>query len=541
MTPEQYQRVRLLFDEALNRPETARLPFLQMECADDTDILRQVEHLLRAHGDAQSFLQKDQQSEKKFGRYRITETIGHGAMGTVYGAHDPAIHRQIAIKVIQLHSQAGKKDGAFLRERLFREAHLAGLLSHPGIVTIFDLGEYEGQTYIAMERVWGPSLQALIDSGVRLTRAQCLDILRQIASALDYAHTHRVVHRDVKPANILLQDGKTVKVVDFGIAKIVTAQEQSRTGMGVGTPSYMSPEQIEVGTIDGRSDQFSFAAMAFEILTGSRPFKGDSPASVLHSIVYGDRPSAHVQSPTLPVRVDGVFLRALSKRSDARYTSCGEFVSALESALREAPTAGSSRAVTRRKSVIPACLVGSCLAFVALSLGGLLYKWQTPPPPPPLPRDGGTISDIPPRATADLLRMAANVGDSISMIELGDIYSVGVIVDRNDAEAARWYQKAADSGNPEGMVDIGGMYSLGTGVAQDYKTAARWFQTAVDAGNPSAMFDLAWLYEKGQGVPKSLDTAVKLYRQAAALGNAEAKRRLRQMEVVATNAQVKSR
>ena len=541
MTPEQYKRVRLLFDEALNRPETARLPFLQMECADDTDILRQVEHLLRAHGDAQSFLQKDQQSEKKFGRYRITETIGHGAMGTVYGAHDPAIHRQIAIKVIQLHSQAGKKDGAFLRERLFREAHLAGLLSHPGIVTIFDLGEYEGQTYIAMERVWGPSLQALIDSGVRLTRAQCLDILRQIASALDYAHTHRVVHRDVKPANILLQDGKTVKVVDFGIAKIVTAQEQSRTGMGVGTPSYMSPEQIEVGTIDGRSDQFSLAAMAFEILTGTRPFKGDSPASVLHSIVYGDRPSAHVQSPTLPVRVDGVFLRALSKRSEARYTSCGEFVSALESALREAPTAAVSRTGTRRSHIIPAWLVGSCLAVVALTLGGLLYKSQTPPPTPSLPPDGRTISEIPPRATVDLLRMAADAGDCSSMIKLGDLYSAGIIVDRDDAEAVRWYQKAADAGSVQGMVDIGGMYSLGTGVAQDYKTAARWFQAAADAGNPSAMFDLAWLYEKGQGVPKSLNTASKFYRQAAALGNAEAKRKLREMEGVATNAQVKTR
>jgi serine/threonine-protein kinase len=541
MTPEQYQRVRLLFDEALNRPEADRVQFLQVECAEDAETLRHVERLLRAHGDAQSFLQEDQQSEKKFGRYRITETIGRGAMGIVYGAHDPAIHRQIAIKVIQLQSLAGEKDGAFLRERLFREAHMAGLLSHPGIVTIFDLGEYEGQTYIAMERIWGPSLQTVLDSGVPLTRAQCLDILHQIASALDYAHEHRVVHRDVKPANILLQDGRIVKVVDFGIAKIVAAQEQSRTGLGVGTPSYMSPEQIEVGPIDGRSDQFSLAVIAFEMLTGSRPFKGDSPASVLHSIVYGDRPSAHVENSKLPARVDGIFLRALNKRSEDRYSSCGEFVNALESALYEARAPRASGTGKRRKRVLVARLVGACVVLVALALGALLYKWQTPPPPPPPPPDGRTISDIPPRAIVDLLRMAASAGDSSSMIELGDIYSSGVIADRDDAEAARWYQKAADTGNPQAMVDLGGMYSLGAGVAQDYKAAARWFQAAADAGNPSAMFDLGWLYERGQGVPKSLETAAKLYRQAAALGNDEAKRQLAQMAGVATTARMKAR
>jgi serine/threonine-protein kinase len=553
MTSEQYRRVRLLFDEALKRPESARLLFLQAECAEDTEVLRQVESLLCAHGDAQFFLQEDQSSQRQFGRYRITEVIGRGAMGIVYGANDPAIHRQIAIKVIQLHSLGSGKDAAFLRERLFREAHMAGLLSHPGIITIFDLGEYEGQTYIVMERIWGPSLQTVLDSGVRLTHAQSLDILRQIASALDYAHVHRVVHRDVKPANILLQDGKIVKVVDFGIAKIVTAQEQSRTGFGVGTPSYMSPEQIEVGSIDGRSDQFSLAVIAFEMLTGTRPFKGDSPASVLHSIVYGDRPSAHVESSKLPVRVDGVFLRALNRRREDRYASCNEFVRSLESALGDVPPTTSVNGTQKQRIGPMRYSIAVGLVVIALFFGFLFHKpldsvwvllWEQPLTQEQTAtirkQQDGNVQDphlLYDKATAELntgrseqalalFREAATAGDANSMVELAEIYSAGVIVNRDDTEAIRWYRKAAETGDPRGMLQLGGMYSLGVGVAQDNQAAAHWFHAAADTGNPSAMFDLGWLYERGQGIPKDLKRANELYRQAAALGNNEARRRL---------------
>jgi eukaryotic-like serine/threonine-protein kinase len=526
MTPEVYKRVRVLFDEALNLPEPARLPYLRQECAEDAEIFAHVADLLRAHRESQSFLQENEPRESQFGRYRITEVIGRGAMGIVYGAHDPAIHRQIAIKVIQLHTLTGEKDAAFLRERLYREAHLAGSLSHPGIVTIYDLGEFEGQPFIAMERVWGPSLQALLDSRRGLTPVQSLDILRQIAAALDYAHAHRVVHRDVKPSNILLQDGNSVKVVDFGIAKILSAQEQTLTGLGAGTPSYMSPEQIKAEPADGRSDQFSLAVMAFEMLAGVKPFTGDSAAAILHAIAFGDRPSAHLLNSALPAQVDSVFLRALKSRPADRYNSCGEFVLALELALSSKTSAAVGHARPQAKALTSAQMLGLCFAFALLILAALWYRLQ---PPASQPLSTAKLPESPPGATVDLLRMAADAGDSNSMVDLGDMYSTAAGVSQNGDEAVRWYREAANAGNVQGMLDLGGIYMLGNGIAKDEKLAASWFQQAADLGNPSATFDLGWLYENGQGVSRNLQTAATLYRRAAALGNNEARRKLAQM------------
>jgi serine/threonine protein kinase len=525
MTPERYKRVRLLFDEALNLPEPARLSYLRTECAEDNEVFEHVTGLLNAHRNSQSFLGEREPRETQFGRYRITEIIGRGAMGIVYGALDPAIQRQVAIKVIPLNSLSSEKDVAFFQERLFREAHLAGSLSHPGIVTIYDLGEFEGQAFIAMERVWGPSLQTVLNSRRTLTSARSLKILQQIASALDYAHAHRVIHRDVKPANILLQDGKTVKVVDFGIAKILSTQEQTLTGLGAGTPSYMSPEQIEAQTTDGRSDQFSLAVMAFEMLVGAKPFRGNSTASLTHAIAYGDRPSAHLSNSALPARVDSVFLRAFKRRPADRYSSCGEFVRVLESVLTGSIEA-KVRSPRRRVSAVPlAQLLTLCFVFVVLALAVLMYSPQSPPP---LPVSTANLPEFPPGATIDLLKMAVDSGDSRSMVNLGDIYSTGSLVPQDESEAEHWYQRASDAGNVQGMLDLGGMYLLGTGVAKDEKAAASWFRQAVDLGNPSAMFDLGLLYENGRGVPKNLKTALDLYRQAAAAGNEEAKRRLAQ-------------
>jgi serine/threonine protein kinase len=556
MTPELHQRVRRLFDEALGRPEADRLPFLEAECAEDTEVFRQVVRLLRAHDEARFFLQDDTKSKKQFGRYIITEELGRGATGVVYAADDPVIHRRVAIKVVHFDSLVGGTDAALLRERLFREARLAGLLSHPGIATIFDVGECDGRAYIAMERVWGASLQDVLSSGSQVGRAEALDMLRQTAVALDYAHEKHVVHRDVKPANILLQEGRTVKVVDFGIAKIMSTEKQSRTSFGIGTPSYMSPEQIEAGVVDGRSDQFSLAVIAFELLTGTRPFKADSPASLLHSIVYGDRPSAQAQNRALPSRVDRVFFRALQKRSENRYGSCAEFVAALASALGDAATTVPGHAARKGRLGLKRYLTGVGSIVAASLLGILLYKQpgifrEQPRIRPPVDKSASdkkssfsTSGGAAPRpqelyakavaelnarrfsAALALFREAANAGDASSMIELGEIYAAGVIVNRNDVEAIRWYRRAADAGDARGMLYLGGMYSLGTGVPQDYRVAARWFQAAADAGNPSAMFNLGWLYEKGQGIPKDLKRADELYRKAADLGNDQAKRRL---------------
>jgi serine/threonine-protein kinase len=186
-----------------------------------------------------------------------------------------------------------------------------------------------------MERVEGVSLYQALASGRGIARAEALEILRQAAAALDYAHRNGVVHRDIKPANIILDRGVTVKVADFGIAKITSTEHHTVTSMVMGTPSYMSPEQIEALPLDGRSDQFSLAVVAYELLTGRRPFQADSLATLAHMIVYADRPSARGVNPGLPPPVDVVLRRSLARFPNDRYPSCTEFVVALEAASND--------------------------------------------------------------------------------------------------------------------------------------------------------------------------------------------------------------
>jgi hypothetical protein len=266
--------------------------------------------------------------------------------------------------------------------------------------------------------------------------------------------------------------------------------------------------------------------MAFEMLVGTRPFRGNSTASLTHAIAYADRPSAHLSNPTLPERVDGVFLRALKRRSADRYSSCSEFVLALETAMNFKARVKVRHTQRKLKVAMLVQVLGVGFVLVLLAVTILMHDSKTPPPQV---FSAATLPDSPPHATFDLLQMAADAGDSKSMVDLGDIYSSGVLVAQDGSEAVRWYRRAADTGNVQGMLDLGGMYLLGTGVPKDEKAAAIWFQQAVDLGNPSAMFDLGWLYENGRGVPKNLKTALDLYQQAAAAGNEEAKRRLVQL------------
>jgi serine/threonine protein kinase len=256
MPPEFHRRVRGIFDEVLSRPESERLQFLQEVCGTDQESFQAVERLLEAHSASSFFLDETSPSARRFGRYVISRELGRGGMGIVYEATDPLIGRSIAIKIIHIESLAQPGEAGFMRDRLFREARSAGSLSHPGIVTIFDVGQEGDEAFIAMERVNGPSLQQMLASSPRLACMTSLDILRQCAAALDYAHRHGVIHRDVKPANIMLHEGVSVKITDFGIAKLESAADQTRTSGVLGTPSHMSPDQIGAKPLDGRSDQF---------------------------------------------------------------------------------------------------------------------------------------------------------------------------------------------------------------------------------------------------------------------------------------------
>lgn len=267
---------------------------------------------------------------KKIGRYDILEELGRGATGVVYKASDPTIGRVVALKVLSLSSSTVQSvPGA--REIFMREARAAGRLSHPGIVTIHDaLEDAETQSScIVMEFVPGRTLEKVLAAGPRFETQRALEIARQIAEALDYAHRQNVIHRDLKPANIILADGGQVKLMDFGIAKIMAREGAHRTLSIMGTPSYMSPEQVSGREVDARSDLFSLGTILYLLLTEQKPFKGDT-AAVLFKIVYEDPVLPSQLNPEVTQAHDYIVLRCLAKNRGKRYASAQEFLDDLE-------------------------------------------------------------------------------------------------------------------------------------------------------------------------------------------------------------------
>src|SRR5579884_982504 len=278
----------------------------------------------------------------KIGPFEVLELVGRGAMGSVYRALDPLIGRLVAIKVIRLIGYNDGDEAAFLKDRLFREAKAAGRLSHPGIVTIYQVGTYEDQAYIAMEYIDGPTLQQRLGSEPSAPPAFFRRVLTETAAALDYAHGCGVVHRDVKPANIMIAASGAVKVTDFGIAKTMLGHTQTQTGTILGTPFYMSPEQVEGKPLDGRSDQFALAVLAYEMLTGRKPFQADQVTSICYQIVHAEPLSPRDINPELGQDVATILKKGLAKDPAERFRTCSEFattlVHAYERAFQEART-----------------------------------------------------------------------------------------------------------------------------------------------------------------------------------------------------------
>jgi len=271
---------------------------------------------------------------QQVGRYQIIAELGRGAMGVVYQALDPTIGRTIAIKSIRLQDLTDAAERERLRERLVREAQSAGILSHPGIVTIYDIAEENGMAYIFMEFVNGPPLEKMLLHEQTPDKETLLSIFRQTAAALDYAHKKGIVHRDIKPANIMIHEDGTAKVTDFGVAKIV-AQEMTLAGTMMGTPSYMSPEQVQGTAVTGRADQFSLAVIAYEVLTGEKPFVAEYLPTLLFKIVREEPLLPQRLNPTLGSKVGSVLHKALSKNPADRFETCTEFISALSVACNE--------------------------------------------------------------------------------------------------------------------------------------------------------------------------------------------------------------
>jgi eukaryotic-like serine/threonine-protein kinase len=262
----------------------------------------------------------------KAGRYEILSELGRGAMGVVYLAVDPVIGRNVAVKTIRLTEEGTGLSRPELLSRFQTEARAAGLLTHPNIVVVFDAGEEDGLYYITMELVAGKSMQSVFDSGEAFPVSRILRILEQTCSALQFAHERNVVHRDIKPANLMLTPDDTVKVTDFGTAKILQFGTVQQTTHVMGTPSYMSPEQVKGKPIDGRTDIFSLGVVLYEMLTGEKPFPGQSITTVIYKIVNEEPIPPRQLNPSIHPGLNEIVMRALAKDPDARYQSCREML-----------------------------------------------------------------------------------------------------------------------------------------------------------------------------------------------------------------------
>jgi len=262
----------------------------------------------------------------KAGRYEILGELGRGAMGVVYQAVDPVIGRNVAVKTIRLTEEGTGLSRPELLSRFQTEARAAGLLTHPNIVVVYDAGEESGLYYITMELVVGKSLQAVFDGGDAFPVPRILRILEQTCSALQFAHERNIVHRDIKPANLMLTADDTVKVTDFGTAKILQFGTVQQTTHVMGTPSYMSPEQVKGRPVDGRTDIFSLGVVLYEMLTGEKPFPGQSITTVIYKIVNEEPIPPRQLNPSIHAGLNEIVMRALAKDPDVRYQSCREML-----------------------------------------------------------------------------------------------------------------------------------------------------------------------------------------------------------------------
>jgi serine/threonine-protein kinase len=278
------------------------------------------------------------QELKSLGRYQLEREIGRGAMGIVYLGRDTAINRSVAIKAIPLASEFSDAELVEARSRFFREAETAGRLNHPNIVTIYDVGEERGLAYIAMEYLKGRHLSDHATSNNLLEPRKVLEVIARTADALGFAHKQQVVHRDIKPAN-LMYDASTdvLKITDFGIARL-TGAGSTRTGIVLGTPSFMSPEQLEGRNVTGHSDLFSLGVSLFQLLTGQLPFTADSMTGLMQQIAEVPHPPLRAYRPDLPECVEVLIDRALAKDPEARFDSGAQMAAALEDCRARIPS-----------------------------------------------------------------------------------------------------------------------------------------------------------------------------------------------------------
>lgn len=275
-------------------------------------------------------------TSQQLGRYHLVSELGTGAMGVVYRATDPLIERTVAIKTINL--SLSKDEAEEFERRFYSEAKSAGRLNHPNIVTVYDIGHTDSLAYIAMEYLEGQSLRAILDSGIVLPFDKVIDIVAQVADGLACAHDNQIVHRDIKPANIMVLKNGLVKITDFGVA-LIPSGSRTTTGMTMGSPAYMSPEQVVSGKVDGRSDIYSLGVVLYEMLTGRVPFSGENVSAVMYRVLHDVAAAPSSINGNIPPSLDAVVLKALAREPQERYQSAGELAEDIRR-LREELSSG---------------------------------------------------------------------------------------------------------------------------------------------------------------------------------------------------------
>ncbi|HET7295344.1 MAG TPA: protein kinase [Vicinamibacteria bacterium] len=410
MTPERWKRIDALVQGALQRPVDERGAFVAAECGDDAALRDEVLSLVRADAGASGFLatparepgpsqRVDLPAGMNLGSYEILGRLGSGGMGDVYRARDTRLGREAAIKVLAPHLAQDPTGLA----RFEREARMASALNHPHIVHIYEIGEAATAggvvRFIAMERVEGETLRARLKAGADWRGL--VEPMAQVADALAKAHKAGIVHRDLKPENVILTPEGYPKVLDFGLAKLVervhvteaptaTLEEATRSGMIVGTPGYMSPEQVQGKALDHRSDIFSFGAMLFEVVTGRRPFRGDSSIATLHAIVYEEPAEVASLAPAAPAALCALVRRCLSKDPARRYSDAQEIAQELRALARDI-RAGTTQVRAAKAAGPPAA--AALVALLAVVGSGAWWLSRRVAPPPPTPASGGPKID----------------------------------------------------------------------------------------------------------------------------------------------------
>lgn len=322
----------------------------------------------------------------KFGRYEVTAELGRGAMGVVYSARDPRIERFVALKA--LHRQYA--DDEYFVQRFFKEAVAIGRLSHPNIVTVYDVGQDQGTIFIAMELLKGRSISDLARER-RLGTDEIVRIGIQVAEALDYAHGRGIVHRDIKPANIMITEENQVKITDFGIAHVedVSATLQTQAGEILGTPVYMSPEQVLGKPSDGRSDLYSLGVILYELAVGKRPFGGATMALIFKEVTDRKPQTPAAADPSIPRPLSEIIMRCLEKNPDRRFQSGREMAEALRALSGTETGKGGDAAPVPRRRILKSFLVAGVLAILlaAAGIGLKVFPLKKPldkePPKPP--------------------------------------------------------------------------------------------------------------------------------------------------------------